>query len=72
MMNYTLYNKQLDQFLVHPKIGLWFTSDLNEAFELLSSCQEYVSGLGVDIDNFIVVDVDTKEEICLSPRLAED
>jgi hypothetical protein len=62
---YTLYNKELNKKLMHPKIGLWYTFNLDEAKAALKDCHEYLdySGLGVLKDNFVIIDVETSEEI---------
>jgi len=62
MAFYTLYNKHLEKRLTHPKIGIWYTTDLNEAKEMLDACHEYVKNFE-KTDNFVVIDGDTGEEI---------
>ena len=64
-MNYTLYNKKLDRKLVHPRVGVWFTSDLNEAKSMLTSCHQYLdaSSLSALKSDFVVIDLETGEEI---------
>lgn len=59
MKNYTLYNKKLDRQLVHPKIGLWFTNNYQEAEEMLQSCHEYVDAMNMSFlkDNFQIVEL---------------
>ena len=66
-MLYTLYNKQLDHFLVHPQIGLWYTNNLAEAQEMLAACHEYVNSFnsGDYEKEFVIVDAETGAEICL-------
>lgn len=66
-MPYTLYNKQLDHYLVHPQVGLWHTDDLAEAQEMLVACREYVDSFnsGGYEKEFVIVDVETGKEICL-------
>lgn len=32
---YTLYNKYTNQYLVHPKLGIWQTANEEEAKEML-------------------------------------
>jgi hypothetical protein len=57
---YTLYNKELDKRLTHPRIGLWYTFDLKEAEDMLKACNEYLdaSGLGSMKDNFTIIEVE--------------
>ncbi|RDJ35319.1 MAG: hypothetical protein DWQ19_10925 [Crenarchaeota archaeon] len=65
-MFYTLYNKKLDQYLVHPQIGLWYTKDYQEAKSMLQSCKEYVNSFDLDDyeKEFVIVNAETGEEIC--------
>lgn len=69
MKSYALYNKSLKKTLHHPRVGLWFTTDLEEAKELLVACREYLDAVGgdkiVDYDNFVIIDAETKEEILI-------
>jgi len=67
-MFYTLYNKQLDTYLVHPQIGLWYTSDLKEAEDMLLACLEYVQSFDfVDYDcQFVIINAENYEELCQS------
>jgi len=44
---YTLYNKEINRFLRHPKDGVWASEDLEDAQVLLESAQEYVKAIGV-------------------------
>lgn len=72
-MRYTLYNKVIKRKLVHPVVGLWHTSDLSEAEEMLRLCREHVQGF-VDsvpdneeakdlLEGIVIMDADTEEEI---------
>jgi hypothetical protein len=64
-MNYTLYNKQLQRKLVHPIVGLWSTSSLEEAEKMLAACHEYLCAINLaDLkDEFVIIDVATEQEI---------
>jgi len=64
-MRYTLLNKGNGKFLVHPVMGLWSTSELNEAKEMLEDCKKYLisQGLQAIIGDFVVIDVETEKEI---------
>ncbi len=44
---YTLYNKELNRFLKHPRDGIWASEDLEEAQKLLDSARQYVVAIGV-------------------------
>ncbi len=44
---YTLYNRELNRFLKHPKDGIWASENLEEAQELLKAAQDYVKAIGV-------------------------
>lgn len=70
-MQYTLYNKKLSHFLVHPQVGMWHTNNLEEAKEMLAACKEYVETFNKEYtDDFVIANAETGEEICLeSPPL---
>ena len=59
-MNYTLYNKELDRKLIHPRVGVWFTTDLEEAKLMLKDCHAFVGEM--QKSNFIIINLDTDEE----------
>lgn len=61
---YSLYNKANDKLLIHPIVGVWYTSDLDEAKNMLEDCKIYLKSRNLDsiLDNFIIVDMETKEE----------
>lgn len=64
-MTYTLYNKRLKRRLTHPRIGLWFTNDLQEAQDMLKACHQHLAGHnlpGMD-DDFCIIEVETGNEI---------
>jgi hypothetical protein len=44
---YTLYNRELNRFLKHPKDGIWASDNLEEAQMLLQAAQDYVKAIGV-------------------------
>lgn len=46
-MAYTLFNKETNKNLIHPKVGLWFTNNLKEAEEMLASCYEYLDSINL-------------------------
>lgn len=60
-MSYTLYNKLKQIELKHPKIGTWYTEDIQEAKEMLSACQEYLnaSNLISLIPHICILEVET-------------
>ena len=64
MTYYALYNKKLDTYLTHPKIGVWSTNDITEAESMLSVCQEYVRSLNIpDYEHqFSIVDLEAQQE----------
>lgn len=43
---YILFNKNLKKPLMHPRVGLWFTTDKKEADELLQEFHSYVKDIG--------------------------
>jgi predicted membrane-bound mannosyltransferase len=63
-MYYTIHNKLNGANLKHPKIGIWNTSSLDEARDMLAACKEYLTAAGLDElkDQFVVIDIDTHEE----------
>lgn len=64
MAYYTLFNKQSQKQLTHPAIGLWFTPNLEEAQEMLVSCHEYLTIMGIPIhEDVVIVDAETGVEI---------
>jgi len=62
---YTLYNKELERKLTHPRVGLWHTPSLEEAQDTLKACHEYLDAIGAkdQKDNFVIIDAETNEEI---------
>jgi len=69
---YILYNKKLENSLTHPKIGIWYASTFDEAYQMLLSCLEYVDTLGIhNYDKeFVIVNLETGEE-CQLPTQAK-
>jgi hypothetical protein len=65
MKSYTLYNKLTDNNLVHPKVGLWYTTDLEEAKAMLKDCHGYLDYIKVPSmkDKIVIVDAETGEEV---------
>jgi len=66
MKAYSLLNTSTGKKLTHPKIGLWFTTDLTEAQNALKDCHQYLDavGLGTMKDQFVVVDAETNQHPC--------
>ena len=64
MKSYTLYNKKLGINLEYLS-GLWFTTSLDEAKEMLEACHEYLISINASemADNFIVIEVKTEKEV---------
>lgn len=59
---YTLFNKELNRFLKHPKDGIWATDNLDEAQELLKSAQNYVKAIGIPeiAEKLVVMEISEK------------
>jgi hypothetical protein len=59
---YTLYNKTNNEKLVHPKVGLWFANDIEEAEDMLEACQEYLRAAGLDwmCEHITIVDAEAE------------
>jgi len=64
-VNYTLFNKNLGKRLVHPRIGLWFTNDIEKARNMLESCREYLRAINMEkmCEFFVIIDVESGDEI---------
>lgn len=64
MKFYTLHNKLTNKKLVHPKVGLWFTTNLDEAKGMLKDVCGYLDHIGVsDLkDKIVIIDAETGEE----------
>lgn len=65
-MLYTLHNKRLDKNLTHPKYGVWCTSDIKEARDMLNACLQYLTTSNIpklEFNNFVILDLDTGEEV---------
>jgi hypothetical protein len=62
---FILHNKLLNKDLIHPRIGLWYTNDLAEAVDLLEVCKKYVIAEGLESSHFVILDMDTREEVNL-------
>lgn len=64
-MTYGLYNKKLDKKLTHPVVGVWYTTNYQEAEEMLTACHQYleVSGLSHMKNDFAIIDVENGNEI---------
>jgi len=64
MKYYTLYNKLTDKKLIHPKVGLWFTTKLDEAKDMLEDVRGYLDHTGVSNlkDKIVIIDAETGEE----------
>jgi hypothetical protein len=60
---YTLLNKKNGKTLKHPSVGLWFTSDLKEAEEMLEACTEYINSINMNPSDFIIINARSGEII---------
>jgi len=63
---YTLFNRELNRYLTHPKDGIWASDDLEEAQELLEAAKQYVVAIGVpelaDQLTIMEISMETEEE----------
>ena len=50
---------------MHPRIGLWFTNNLDEAKNMLESCHEYLCATKMEdmCKFFVIIDVESGDEI---------
>ena len=62
---YTLYNKKNDRRLTHPVVGIWYTSELKEAEEMLDACHQTLENEGMTElkSNFVIIEADSGEEV---------
>ena len=62
---YTIRNLSGNKDLTHPAVGLWNTSDIQEAQEMLKACHEYLESLGLKsiIEDFIIWDISRNKEV---------
>lgn len=60
---YTLFNKELNRFLKHPKDGVWATDNFEEAERLLESAKEYVRAVGMPemADYITILEISTEQ-----------
>jgi len=60
MTGYTLYNIKDERPLRHPKVGLWYTMDKQEADEALLDFFDYLKVVGMEHlkENFCVMETD--------------
>ena len=65
MPHYKVYNKDNDRELIHPKVGLWNTTKLEEALGMRDSFRAYLRQLGMsDMAECIVIrDIETNKDI---------
>ena len=64
---YTLYNKRLKKHLAHPGRGVWYTSDLEAAHQMMGLVKEYSDAVGVpqEQQEYVIVNAATGEELLL-------
>ncbi len=62
---YQLYNKEIEKDFVHPKIGLWHSTDLELAREMRDFFRDYLKRLDLPklAELIIIKDVDSNLEI---------
>lgn len=44
---FVLFNKTLNRFFKHPKIGIWWSNDREEAEKLLTTLKDYIAEAGM-------------------------
>ena len=64
-MTYKLYNKAHDRELVHPKLGLWSTDNLQEAIDMRELICDYLrlNGWEAMESEIVIKNCKTGEEI---------
>jgi hypothetical protein len=59
---FVLYNKNLNRYFKHPRIGVWWSHDLEEAEQLLQVAKEVVKDMGLsELADALVVQEVTDE-----------
>lgn len=60
---YTLFNKELNRFLKHPKDGVWATDNFEAAEKLLEAAKEYVRAIGMPeiVDYITIMEINTEQ-----------
>lgn len=50
---------------MHPRVGLWFTNNLDDAKNMLESCHEYLHAIKMEnmCEFFVIIDVESGDEI---------
>jgi hypothetical protein len=69
-MSYTIYNKRLERRLIHPRVGVWYTNDLEEAISMLAACQDYVRTMDMDPTAFVLWDVEEDKEFLIPTKIS--
>lgn len=64
-MRYKLYNKVHDRELVHPKLGLWSTDNLQDAIDMRELVRDYLRLKGWEAmeSEIVIKNCETQEEI---------
>jgi hypothetical protein len=64
MSIYALYNGRFRRHLTHPRVGLWYTHDPDEAADMLEAARRYVRSFGVPgyEDDIVLVDISPGRE----------
>lgn len=65
-MPYALFNERNQEKLQHPKVGMWYANDLQEAEDMLASCREYMSSMNLPEEfqrQIFIVDAETNEKV---------
>jgi hypothetical protein len=65
---YTLLNKNTGVRLTHPRVGLWYTFDFEEAEEMHKACVESMTSMGLaDLaKEVVIIDIETGDEFSRS------
>ncbi len=65
MINYALLNTLTDKTLTHPRTGVWYTTDINEAISMQKSALDYVKSIEAEYlcEYIQIIDLETKEII---------
>ncbi len=58
MKTYSLFNSATQKKLILPRLGVWYTHDLNEAEEMKVSAEEYMKALGIDPSSISIIETE--------------
>lgn len=60
---YTLFNRELNKFLKHPKDGVWATDSFEDAQKILEAAKQYCAAVGIPevADQLTIMEIGVNE-----------